>query len=273
VYFRPVLHRLRKFISLRPEDRRGVLRRRVDYGLGVAVFAGIGGLANRLQRFAYLSYVPDSIRAFGARPDLDAAIASWTYKNRRRNAGDIGRMLFLLQNAEKLISEGVPGDFAELGVYKGNSAKLLASVLAESDDRKLHLFDTFGGFDPRDLSGVDADQAVLFTDVSLERVRDFVGHQAVCEYWPGYFPESAGGVDLDATFAFVHLDLDLYAPMKAGLEFFYPRMPPGGLMVLHDYSSGHWPGTTKAVDEFLAHRVERLVLMPDTSGTAIFRKV
>ena len=39
----------------------------------------------------------------------------------------------------------------------------------------------------------------------------------------------------DMVFALVHLDCDLYAPMRAGLEFFYPKLVPGGFMIIHDY--------------------------------------
>jgi O-methyltransferase len=60
--------------------------------------------------------------------------------------------------------------------------------------------------------------------------------------------------------------------MKAGLEVFYDRMSPGGIFILHDYSSGWWEGAKRAVDEFLADKPERLILMPDACGTAVFRR-
>jgi hypothetical protein len=60
--------------------------------------------------------------------------------------------------------------------------------------------------------------------------------------------------------------------MKAGLEFFYPRLAPGGLLLLHDYSSGCFPGAKQAVDEFAKTIPENIVLQPDKSGTAIIRK-
>jgi O-methyltransferase len=60
--------------------------------------------------------------------------------------------------------------------------------------------------------------------------------------------------------------------MKAGLDFFYPRMPRGGLFLLHDYSSLCWPGAKQAVDEFCRATGENLLLMPDKSGSAFIRK-
>jgi O-methyltransferase len=71
-----------------------------------------------------------------------------------------------------------------------------------------------------------------------------------------------------STSAVLHLDCDLKEPTRA-----YPRMARGGLIMIHDYASGHRPGATEAVDDFFADRPERPVIMPDRSGTAIVRAV
>lgn len=60
--------------------------------------------------------------------------------------------------------------------------------------------------------------------------------------------------------------------MRAGLEYFYPRISAGGLLIVHDYGSGLWPGVTFAVDQFLRDKPERLVSIPDKSGTAVIVK-
>lgn len=254
-------------------ERRAAFQRRKDWALGSVFLGWFGTLLHRSNRFAYLSYVPDSIREYSALPEYDRLLDWWTHDNRRRNSGDIPRLLFLVQNARLVLDEEVVGEFAEVGVYKGNSSKVLKYVLQQGGPgRRLYLFDTFGGFDARDLAGVDAGVTPQFADVSLESVQRFVGDDSICDYRPGYFPESATGIDPDARFALVHLDCDLYEPMRAGLLFFYPRLSLGALVILHDYSSGHWPGTTRAVDEFLLDKPERLLLLPDKSGTAFFRK-
>ena len=54
--------------------------------------------------------------------------------------------------------------------------------------------------------------------------------------------------------------------MKAGLEFFYPRLSLGGLIIMHDYSSAYWDGAKLAVDEYLANITDNLILIPDKSG-------
>jgi hypothetical protein len=264
---------LRKAMTLSRDERREAFRRRAEFVKGSLLLGKVGLAVNRANSFAYISYVPDAIREYGKMPDFSRVVEVWTKGNARRNAGDLPRMLFLAQNAQRVIMEGIPGHFAELGVHKGHSARLLADVLRERDDqRRLYLFDTFDGFDERDLEGVDARVAPIYSDTSLAAVKELVGNIEICDYRPGYFPDSATGIAADARFAFVHLDCDLYEPTRAALSFFYERLSSGGFIVVHDYSSGHWPGVPQAVEEFLADKPEHLVLMPDKSGTAIFRK-
>jgi Macrocin-O-methyltransferase (TylF) len=254
---------------------RSDFRDRLGHRADAAVDA-VGRWSTRLNSVrlpAYLSYVPDSIRYHGRFPNYPRLVKEWTADKTRNNGGDLPRLLFLMQNTEQILAERVDGDFAELGVHLGYSAAVLAGLASRDGKRRLHLFDTFEGFDQRDLQGVDsAVPKELFEDTSLPAVRKRVGHDDICVYYPGYFPESAGPVDPNTRFALVHLDCDLYTPTAAGLEFFYPRMEPGGLIVLHDYSNGFWPGIRQAADEFLADKPERLILAPDKSGTAAVRR-
>lgn len=51
-------------------------------------------------------------------------------------------------------------------------------------------------------------------------------------------------------FIFVNLDFDLYLPILAGLQFFYPRLAPGGVILVHDYFTKIYHGVKETVDEF-----------------------
>ena len=64
-----------------------------------------------------------------------------------------------------------------------------------------------------------------------------------CEFHKGYFPETAKGIE--DKFCFVNLDMDLYQPMLAGLEFFMQRMTAGGVILLHDYFHPDLSGVKK----------------------------
>ena len=189
-----------------------------------------------------------------------------------RNYPDKVRLYnFWFQN-QRIDKESIIGDFAELGVYKGESSQLLHLM---APDRTLHLFDTFEGFTGTDLqpeTGVASTYSPNnFADTSINKVlKKIGGNPDKIKVHPGYFPASAAGID-DVTYALVSLDADLYNPTKAGLEYFYPRLSSGGVILIHDYNH-KWEGLIKAVDEFVLTIPEQLVLVPDLDSTVMIVK-
>ena len=218
----------------------------------------------------YMAIRPDADLVFHALPELAALARLWTQGNKAPNAADLPRLYMLALNVRAVLAEGVTGEFAELGVYRGNSAAVLAHY-ARGVGRRLSLFDTFEGFDVRDLIGVDQRAPREFADTSLEAVRPLVGDEGV-RYLPGRFPDSFPADMAETRFSVVHLDCDLYEPIRAGMQTFFPCLSPGGLMIVHDYGNPCWPGVKLAVDEYLRDRAERPVIMPDKCGTALIRK-
>ena len=163
----------------------------------------------------------------------------------------------------------VKGDFAELGVYKGDSARLLHLMAPE---RVFHLFDTFEGFSGTDLQPETGKAATYtesdFADTSISKVlKNINGDKEKIKIHAGYFPQSTTGL-AETGFSLVNLDADLYIPTRAGLEYFYPRLSPGGVMFIHDYNE-KWEGLMKAVDEFAAGIPETLVPIPDLDSTVM----
>ena len=67
------------------------------------------------------------------------------------------------------------------------------------------------------------------------------------------------------------MDADLYMPTKAGLEFFFPRMSKGGIILIHDYNSD-WPGLMRAVDEFVSANEVSLLPVPDADSSIMILK-
>jgi O-methyltransferase len=176
----------------------------------------------------------------------------------------VRRDMLVLQMRGVLVRQ-VEGDFAELGVYKGVTARLIHQYAPE---RRLHLFDTFTGFDDREIEA--ASQRGVFSDTSVEGVMKRIApRNDNIEVYAGRFPQTAATAP--DQFAFVHLDADLFEPIKAGLEFFYPRLSPRGVIVIHDYNA--WPGARRAVDEFFAPKREVPIAMPDKSGSAVIVKL
>ncbi|WP_114391491.1 TylF/MycF/NovP-related O-methyltransferase [Notoacmeibacter marinus] len=205
----------------------------------------------------------------GGAVDLDADIADFV-KDSENNSTDMARFYMFRLICDQVDKEKILGDVVEVGVYKGNTAVLLARYCRRSD-RKLYLLDTFEGFESEDLVGVDQDQEMEFDDTSLEAVKDFVGTESVV-FVKGRFPETASELPVRRKYSIVHIDCDLYVPIIAALEYFYPRLVEGGFLMVHDYSSLWWPGAEQAVDEFFVDKPECIVPMPDISGTIVVRK-
>jgi O-methyltransferase len=112
----------------------------------------------------------------------------------------------------------ISGDAAEVGVFRGASAKLIRSALP---DKQLHLFDTFEGL-PQP-QPVDGDLRSGQFSCGLDEVKSYLGSQVNTHFHVGIFPGSATPVQ-GRTFAFVHLDVDLYEGTLGALNWFYPRM-------------------------------------------------
>jgi len=218
---------------------------------------GLLGAARRLRH----RLDPDSelIRVPGYGPDIARLV---------RGSGDPVRYASLALAIRTLQQEAVEGEFAEVGVYRGTTSRFLLQCAPE---RTLHLFDTFQGFAPRDREPENAADS-RFKDTSAETVRRALGNSANVAIHAGYFPDTTAGLE-DRRFAFVLLDLDVYAPTLAGLAFFYPRLARGGYCFVHDYNSpeSNW-ACRRALTEFLSGKPEHLVELPDAWGSAVFRR-
>ena len=130
----------------------------------------------------------------------------------------------------------VPGEAAELGVYRGGFARCLNALLPE---RTLYLFDTFEGFDAAEAKDQAAGFVQAHRNTGVEKVLRLMPHPEKVIIRQGLFPASLGG--LEDRFALVSLDVDLEESTLAGLRWFYPRLNPGGYILLHDYNSPRLP--------------------------------
>jgi hypothetical protein len=151
------------------------------------------------------------------------------------------RTLFLAARSVEHLS----GDVAELGVYKGRSALLLARALPK---KALHLFDTFVGMPDCADPAVDGHAAGQFTDCSFEETSKRLLPHTNTVFHRGVFPATVGPVS-DRTFSMAHFDGDLYKSCADFISFFWPRLVSGGVLVFDDYD---WPlcaGVRKAIEE------------------------
>jgi hypothetical protein len=178
---------------------------------------------------------------------------------------DEGRLLQSPAEGCQLISallatKSVKGDIAEVGTAKGGSARLIAQY---AENKTLHVFDTFEGLPApgeKDAGFVKGSYVC-----SLENVQNYLKDLPV-EFHKGMFPHSAAGMD-HHRFSFVHLDVDLYQSTLDCLEFFYPRLNPGGIIISHDYV--HAEGVNLAFAEFFADKPETPIELIGYQGMVV----
>lgn len=155
----------------------------------------------------------------------------------------------------KLREAGLSCDLAEVGVYKGGASYFILSVVESLmlGPATLHCFDTFEGHSSEDVQAeADSLQPVsAFNDTAYDAVVAYLCKFPNAEIYQGRFQDTSACV-AGKTFAFVHLDVDLYEPTLFALKFFDALMIEGGIFVVDDYGSMTCAGVHRAVDEFTA---------------------
>lgn len=131
------------------------------------------------------------------------------------------REQFLIDFAKIVYKNNIKGAVAEAGVFQGDFAKIINKNFP---DRKLYLFDTFEGFDSRDIdyetqNSFSREKSGHLNMTSEELVMGKMEYPNNCIIKKGYFPETTA--DVDDKFCFVNLDMDLYKPTLEALKFFW----------------------------------------------------
>jgi len=153
------------------------------------------------------------------------------------------------------------GAVAEVGVYRGGSARLICDTGCGTP---LHLFDTFEGMPQTNASTDGRFAPGDFADTSLDDVRTYLAPFGDVHFHKGFFPASAGTEVERLNFRLVHLDVDIRESTFSCLEFFYPRMIRGGLIISHDYGQRTAPGVRSAFDDFFRNKPETVIRLWDT---------
>lgn len=187
------------------------------------------------------------------------------------NRGDFVRMATLELVAYEINKSNREGAVAELGVYKGDFSSVINQVFP---GRKLYLFDTFEGFDSRNIE-TEIERGFStgkqdFSNTSVDLVLSKMKFKQNCIVKKGFFPETAN--DVEDNFVFVSIDTDLYDPILSGLRFFYPKLVKGGVIFVHDFNNEEYKGARNAVEKFCEEFGVRGIPIPDLSGTFIIVK-
>ncbi len=213
----------------------------------------VGGGA--LERFLVNRVARMQLLFLKGHKDKDLIRLLWRARKERASllTGDETFMIYSLARAHRRM----PGVMAEVGAYQGVSAKLICEA---KGDKPLHVFDTFEGLPEASAPDGSVHRQKQYY-CSLESVQKFLEGYENVHFHKGLFPDSTEGLE-EMTFCFVHIDVDLYESTKACLEYFYPRMARGGVLISHDYSV--LAGVKTAFAEFLADKPEELIELPTT---------
>lgn len=174
--------------------------------------------------------------------------------------------------AQELKRKNVEGAIAELGVFQGDFTVVMNDAFP---DRVIYLFDTFCGFASADVledenTSNKQNELRKFKDTSVEHVLSRLRDDAQCVVKKGYFPDT---FDLHTEkFAFVSVDLNMKNAVMSALELIWPRISPGGYMLISDYNAPFYEGTREAVQAFCDERGIAIVALPDLYGSALLCK-
>lgn len=150
------------------------------------------------------------------------------------------------------MTKRLPGDFAEVGISKGGSAKLICEAKGH---KQFSLFDTFTGLpQPSQLDNNALSKRLYAADLSL--VKKYLDGYENVTFYAGMFPNTAEPIQ-DKKFAFVHIDVDIYHSTMEALKFFYPRMVKHGIILSHDYTT--LIGVKKAFDEYFSNKDDIII--------------
>lgn len=190
----------------------------------------------------------------------------------------IERLYGLYKSVAYVSAARIPGDIVECGVWRGGSMMCAAMTLrqAEDTDRRLFLYDTFEGMVPPLLADVDVSGQPAAARLSMEQRSE---DSRIWAYAPietvhynmastGYPEERIvyvrGPVEktipetMPDAIAVLRLDTDWYASTRHELEYLFPRLVRGGVLIIDDY--GHWKGARRAVDEYFDGGTEKILL-------------
>ena len=195
------------------------------------------------------------------------------------------RILGLCNAVDYLSQNEIQGDFVECGVWRGGSMAAAARTLLSNGDsnRALWLYDTFDGMsEPTDedidflgqsaevlLDQQDRDDAKSIWCYSpLEQVKSAMANTGYpsdkVRFVEGKVEDTLP-VHVPERISLLRLDTDWYESTRCELEYLFPKLVPGGVLIVDDY--GHWEGCRRAVDEYFEeNKIPMLLNRIDYTG-------
>ncbi|MFO0810551.1 MAG: TylF/MycF family methyltransferase [Gemmataceae bacterium] len=243
--------------------------------------AGASGLAHRLRRWAVNACRRRGLMFVKPRPfDPSLRESGRDYPCFGYSMIGLRRMTQLQECVEAVIGDDIPGDLIETGVWRGGAAILMRAVLRRYGvtDRTVWAADSFDGLPP---PRAEVDRLDLSFDlsewsylkVSLESVRAAFESFGLLDdqvrFLKGWFKDTLATAPIERL-SVLRLDGDMYESTIDAITPLYPKLSPGGFVIVDDYFG--WPGCRRAVDEYRSkHGITAKLI--DIDGAAAYWRV
>jgi hypothetical protein len=167
----------------------------------------------------------------------------------------------------------LPGSFVEFGVYRGGCSYMVLATAGLESERPYFLFDTYSGIPKEQLTESELEHGLAgeLANTSAEYVQAFLAdwHSNVVIVEGNIFdtlPKTETG-----PIAFCHLDLNASQATELALDYVYPRLVAGGMLLLDDYGWAGYEDQREVLDRFFAGKQEELIALP--TGQALMIKL
>lgn len=158
--------------------------------------------------------------------------------------------------------EKVRGDVAEVGCFEGGNALNCFLSGVWNGEKRYWLFDSFEGFPTPSLQDPQAVKSGDYT--TTKPFGEIIAPLTIfpeVEIVKGFIPATFSAVPAERKFSLVFYDCDLYQPALDTFAFFWDRLLPGGLILIHDYFAepGGFQGVRQATNEFFEPRGQKIM--------------
>jgi O-methyltransferase len=184
----------------------------------------------------------------------------------------------LEQCVTSVLTDGVPGDLIEAGVWRGGAAILMRAILRVHDvsDRTVWLADSFEGLPAPDTDRYPQDDgpdlsSIPFLQVSVDQVKANFARYGLLDdrvkFLPGWFKDTLAEAPLDQL-AVIRLDGDLYESTMDSISALYPKLSVGGYLIVDDYNAPDWQGASgQAIRDYREqHQITEPIQEVDWTG-------
>jgi hypothetical protein len=190
-------------------------------------------------------------------------------KNQKNVIKHDWRIYILCSFAFNAIKNG-DGDLIECGVFRGDCAKTILHYCdLNSTNKNFYLLDSFDGFDQSQLTIKEKNlrKESQFRGVLEFVKKKFIGDNCI-KIIEGFVPNTFSEVK-SKKFCFAHIDMNASYPEKEALEFIFPRLKDGGVIIFDDYGHAGHEEQRVALD-YVAKKLHRVITcLPTGQGLLI----